>query len=144
VTYILQLLAQYAETEDDAVKSKQKENITNILNNNPQLRSKRELIERFINENLANIKNSDDIEQEFEKFWDAEKEKAFNELCVEENLQSDKVKQVIDTYLYDERVPLANDIAGTLKVKPKLLERKKIVPRVLDKIVGFVDKFFER
>lgn len=144
VTYIIQLLAQYADTEDDAVKSKQKENISNLLNNNPQLRSKRELIERFINENLANIKNTDDIEQEFEKFWDAEKEKAFNELCEEENLQSDKVKQVIDTYLYDERVPLANDIAWTLKVKPKLLERKKIVPRVLDKIVGFVDKFFER
>lgn len=144
VTYIIQLLAQYADTEDDAVKSKQKENISNILNNNPQLRSKRELIERFINENLANIKNSDDIEQEFEKFWDEEKEKAFNELCEEENLQSDKVKQVIDTYIYDERKPLANDIALTLKVKPKLLERKKIVPRVLEKIVDFVDKFFER
>lgn len=144
VTYIIQLLAQYADTEDDTVKSKQKKNITNILNNNPQLRSKRELIERFINENLANIKNSDDIEQEFERFWDGEREKAFNELCVEENLQSDKVKQVIDTYIYDERKPLANDIAGTLKVKPKLLERKKIVPRVLEKIVGFVDTFFER
>ena len=144
VTYIIQLLAQYADTEDDTVKSKQKENISNLLNNNPQLRSKRELIERFINENLANIKNSDDIEQEFEKFWDAEKEKAFNELCEEENLQSDKVKQVIDTYIYDERKPLANDIAQTLKVKPKLLERKKIVPRVLERIVDFVDKFFER
>ena len=144
VIYILQLLAQYQDTEDESVKSKQKENISNILNNNPQLRSKRELIERFINENLANIKNSDDIEQEFEKFWDGEKEKAFNKLCIEENLQCDKVKQVIDTYLYDERVPLANDIAGTLKVKPKLLERKKIVPRVLNKIIIFVDKFFER
>ncbi|PLW80826.1 deoxyribonuclease HsdR [Candidatus Woesearchaeota archaeon] len=144
VTYIIQLLAQYADTEDDAVKSKQKENISNLLNNNPQLRSKRELIERFINENLANIKNTDDIEQEFEKFWDAEKEKAFNELCEEENLQNDKVKQVIDTYLYDERVPLANDIAGTLKEKHTYLKRKKIIPRVLDKIVDFVDKFFEK
>ena len=28
-------------------------------------------------------------------------------------------------------------------MKPKLLERKKIVPRVLDKIVGFVDKFYD-
>lgn len=144
VTYIIQLLAQYADTEDDAVKSKQKENISNLLNNNPQLRSKRELIERFINENLANIKNTDDIEQEFERFWDAEKEKAFNELCEEENLQSDKVKQVIDTYIYDERQPLANDIAQTLKVKPKLLERKKIVPRVLDRIIDFVEKFFDK
>ena len=46
-----------------------KPNINNILNNNPQLRSKRELIEKFINENLANIKNTDDINQEFDKFW---------------------------------------------------------------------------
>ena len=144
VSYILKLLGEIKDEKDEEKVKKQKENIFNILNNNPQLRSKRELIEKFINENLANIKNTDDIEQEFEKFWDVEKEKAFNELCEQENLQSDKVKQVIDTYIYDERKPLANDIAGTLKVKPKLLERKKIVPRVLDKIVDFVDKFFER
>lgn len=143
VSYILQLLARYKDTEDEDTKAKQKENISNILNNNPQLRSKRELIEKFINENLLQIKNSEDIEEEFEKFWDEEKEKAFNELCEEENLQIDKVKQVIDTYIYDERKPLGSDIAGTLKTKPKLLERKKIVPRVLERIVGFVDKFFE-
>ena len=56
----------------------------------------------------------------------------------------EKVKQVIDTYIYDERKPLGSDIAGTLKTKPKLLERKKIVSRVLEKIVNFVDKFFEK
>ncbi len=143
VTYILQLLAKYKETEDEQAQQKQKENIENMLNNNPQLRSKKELIEKFINENLLQIKNSEDIEEEFEKFWDKQKEKAFHELCEEENLQSDKVKKLIDTYLYDQRVPLANDIAKTLKTKPKLLERKKIVPRVLERIVGFVDKFFE-
>jgi type I restriction enzyme R subunit len=39
---------------------------------------------------------------------------------------------------------LANDVAKALKDKPKFLERKKIIPRVLDKIIGFVDKFYER
>ena len=34
-------------------------------------------------------------------------------------------------------------MAKTLNVKPKLLERKKIVPRVLDKIIGFVEKFYD-
>jgi type I restriction enzyme R subunit len=144
VSYILQLLAKFIDINDDNTRQKQKENISNMLNNNPQLRSKRELIEKFINENLLQIENSEDIEEEFEKFWNEEREKAFNELCEEENLHNDEVKKVIDTYLYDERVPLANDIAATLKIKPKLLERKKIVPRVLDKIVGFVDKFFEK
>lgn len=144
VTYILKLLSAYKETEDEDIRTKQKENITNILNNNPQLRSKRELIERFINDNLLKIENNDDIEQEFEKFWDEEKEKAFNELCIEENLDNIELKKVIDTYLYDERIPLANDVAKTLKEKPKFLERKKIIPRVLDKIVGFVEKFYEK
>ncbi|MCG3704338.1 type I restriction endonuclease subunit R [Aliarcobacter butzleri] len=144
VTYILKLLSAYKETEDEDIRTKQKENISNILNNNPQLRSKRELIERFINDNLLKIENNDDIEQEFEKFWDIEKEKAFNELCIEENLDNIELKKVIDTYLYDERIPLANDVAKTLKEKPKFLERKKIIPRVLDKIVGFVEKFYEK
>ena len=144
VTYILKLLSAYKETEDEDIRTKQKENISNILNNNPQLRSKRELIERFINDNLLKIENNDDIEQEFEKFWDEEKEKAFNELCIEENLDNIELKKVIDTYLYDERIPLANDVAKTLKEKPKFLERKKIIPRVLDKIVGFVEKFYEK
>ena len=40
--------------------------------------------------------------------------------------------------------PLPNDIAKTLNVAPKYLERKMIVTRVLDKIVGFVDKFYEK
>lgn len=144
VVYILKLLAQYKETDDEETKEQQRTNITNFLNNNPQLRSKRELIERFINDNLLKIDNSDDIEQEFEKFWDEEKEKAFEELCVEENLDNVEVKKVIDTYVYDERKPLANDVAKALKDKPKFLERKKIIPRVLDKIIGFVDKFYER
>ena len=115
-----------------------------MLNNNPQLRSKRELIEKFINENLLKINNSDDIEEEFDKFWDVEKEKAFEELCVVENLDNIEMKKVIDTYIYDGRKPLVNDVANTLKIKPKFLERKRIVSRILDKIIDFVDKFYER
>ena len=144
VTYILKLLSTFKDTQDEETKTKQRENITNLLNNNPQLRSKRELIEKFINETLQNIKNSDEVEEEFEKFWDEEKEKSFNELCIEENLNNDEIKKVIDTYIYDERKPLPNDIAKALNEQPKFLERKKIVPRVLDKIVGFVDKFYDR
>jgi type I restriction-modification system DNA methylase subunit len=102
-----------------------------------------ELIKKFINENMMNISDSDNIENEFEKFWEDEKQIAYDKLCTEENLDCAKVRQVVDTYVYEERKPLKDDIAGTLLVKPKLLERKKIVPRVLDKIVQFVDKFYD-
>jgi len=143
VNYILQLLSRYKDTKDDEVKQKQKENITNILNNNPQLRSKKELIQKFINENLMEIKTSEDIQEEFEKFWDEEKTKAYDKLCEEENLDFKKVKQVVDKYIYEQRTPLKDDIAKTLKAKPKLLERKRIVPRVLEKIINFVEKFYD-
>ncbi|MCK5294624.1 MAG: type I restriction endonuclease subunit R, partial [Arcobacteraceae bacterium] len=142
VIYILKLLAQY-KNANEKEKQKQRENINNIINGNASLRSKRELIEKFINENLMQIKDDSNIDDEFEKFWDIEKIDAFKKLCEDENLNNDEVKKVIDTYIYDERKPLATDVAKTLKVKPKLLERKKIVPRVLDKIVKFVEKFYD-
>lgn len=141
VSYILKLLARYKELKESD-RSAFRDNIINILNSNPQLRSKRELIEKFINENLVNI-DAQNIEEEFEKFWDDEKVKEFDKICEEENLIKDEVKNLIDTYLYDERIPLSDDIVKTLQVKPKLLERKKIATRVLDRLMGFVEKFYD-
>ena len=141
VSYILKLLEIY-KNSDDKEKKKQKEKIDNIINGSASLRSKKELIEKFINEYLmqTNVENS--IEDEFNDFLNIEKTVAFKKLCKEENLNCQEVQKVIDTYLYDERKPLKSDIVKTLNFKPKLLERKKIVPRVLEKIVKFIDKFF--
>jgi len=142
VAYILQLLARYKDA-DEKDKEAHKNNIMSIISGQTHLRSKKELIEKFINENMLYISDSDDIENEFEKFWEKEKESAYDKLCQEENLDCQKVKQVVDTYVYEERKPLKDDVAKTLKIKPKLLERKKIVPRVLEKIVKFVDTFYD-
>ena len=141
VAYILKLLAAYKNAEEKD-KKKHRENIDNIINSNTTLRSKRELIEKFINENLMQISDENSIDDEFDKFVDEQKSIAFKKLCEEENLNCEEVQKVIDTYLYDERKPLNSDIVKTLNFKPKLLERKKIVPRVLEKILKFVEVFF--
>lgn len=141
VTYIVKLLAQLKNSSVHEQQT-QRQNIINIINANMQLRSKRELIERFIDEHVMSLEDVDVVDDMFEKFWDDEKIKAFDELCEEENLNKEEVKKVVDTYLYDERVPLSDDIANTLNVKPKLLERKKIVPRVLHKVMQFVERFY--
>lgn len=49
---------------------------------------------------------------------------------------------MIETYIYDERMPLKDEIAKTLKVKRKYLEQKVIILRVLDKVVAFVERFY--
>jgi len=143
VAYILRLLAKYTEATTPEEKAKQRANITNILNSNPQLRSKRELIEQFIDTTLEGI-DPDDIEEEYDKFVEVEKEKALDKLVESEKLKRIELTNVIDTYLYDGRKPLNDDVAKTLEVKPKLLERKKVIPRILDEIVGFVEKFYDR
>lgn len=141
VAYILKLLGKYKNATSEE-QQKQKEAIINAISGTVQLRSKRELIEKFINDHLMHIDDNDEIVNVFEAFWDEEKLKAFDALCEEENLVSDELKKVIETYIYDERIPLKDDVAKTLKIKPKLLERKVILPRVLDKIVAFVEKFY--
>ncbi len=142
VAYILQLLIRYKESTV-AQQSEQRRNILNIVAGQEQLRSKRELIEEFLDKNLVGIASSDDVDDEFNRFWDEKKAGDFEKLCEEENLHVDEVRSVVETYLYDQRKPLADDIAKTLQAKPKLLERKKIIPRVLDRILSHIEKFYE-
>ena len=141
VAYILRLLAQYRET-DTAKHAEYKKSIINIIAGQEHLRSKRELIEEFIDSHLMGIA-VDDIDDEFERFWEEQKVGEFGTLCEDEGLVEDEVRAVVETYLYDQRKPLADDIAKTLQSKPKLLERKTIIPRVLDKIMEHIEKFYE-
>ncbi len=116
--------------------------ILNLLNTEAHLRSKRELIEKFILENLPVINETEDIPQEFEKFWNAERLKAFNQLVTDEKLSADKTQTLIEDYLYAEREPLRDEILDLLEGnQPSVLERKKTGDRILKKILNFVDTF---
>ncbi len=100
-------------------------------------------MENFINENLVKVENSEDIQSEFESYWDEEKQKAFDEMCKEEGLNPDRLQEIIGDYIYTERKPLRDDIIDALEVKPKILEKKKIVERVIKKILKFVETFID-
>ncbi|UKJ07923.1 type I restriction endonuclease subunit R [Solitalea lacus] len=142
VAYILQLLAKLKDSSPEE-QTKQRKAIIDILSGEVQLRSKKELIEKFILENIPHIEDAEDIPQFFDDFWDAEKVKAFNALCAEENLMPEKLQEVIGNYLFTERKPLRDDVFEILQEKPKLLERKKIIERVLSKIINYVNTFID-
>ncbi len=141
VAYIIQLLIKLkSDTQKDV--SKTEKEIFNLLNNEAHLRSKRELIEKFIQENLPVIEDNDDVPQEFEKFWNEEQQKAFSELVKEENLSSEKTEKLIEDYLFAEREPLRDEVLELIDgEKPTLLQRKKTGDRILSKILGFVETF---
>jgi type I restriction enzyme R subunit len=143
VAYILQLLKDYQNETVDEEKIRRKKQIIDVLGGSTSLRSKKELIEQFIDEHLPHIEDSSDITEAFDNFWTAAQKAAFEELIITENLDGKQLESVINTYIYTQRKPLRNDIITLLNEKPKIRERKRIFERVLLKIEDFVDLFFE-
>jgi len=140
VAYILKLLAKLKDSTEEE-QEKQKKEIIEIMSGDAQMRSKRELIERFIQENLPHIDDSDNIPEEFENYWSKERLLAIENLSKEENLDAEKLQEVIGNYLFTEKKPLRDEIIGMMNTRPSLKERKTVAERVTDKIIGFVETF---
>ena len=143
VAYILALLVKL-KTASQAEQDKKRREITELLEGQVQLRSKRKLIEKFINENIPNITDTDQVENEFEEFWNIEREKVLSELCETEKIDNEKLRNVVSEYLFAQRLPLTADIDNILVVKPVgLLNRKAVFVRIKDKINEFINTFIE-
>ncbi|PSL01231.1 type I restriction endonuclease subunit R [Cecembia rubra] len=141
VSYIIQLLIKLkSQTQKDTTKAEKE--IFNLLSTEATLRSKRELIEKFILENLQIISDPDNITPAFEQFWNEEQQKEFSKIVQEENLSAEKTEKLIEDYLFAEREPLRDEVLELIEgEKPSLLQRKKLGDRILKRIVDFVETF---
>lgn len=141
VNYIIKLLmALKSESQNEVTKTELE--ITNLLNTEINLRSKRELIQQFIDENLPTIEDSDDIPEAFEVYWNEEQQKAFKKLITEENLSEERTLKLIENYLYAEREPLLDEAVELIDGdQPSVLIRRKVGTKILKQIVDFVDTF---
>ena len=142
VEYILNLLVSLNKLDPIDAKKRQKE-IIDLVAGEVQLRSKRALIQAFIEDNLPKLKPNENVIQAFEKYWTANKKEAFSKLCAEENLSPQELEKILNHYTFANRLPRDQEIVGTLNFKPKIRERKPIIERVADKIKSFIDTFVE-
>ena len=141
VAYIIQLLIKLKlQTQKDTTKAEQE--IFNLLSTETTLRSKRQLIERFIQDNLPLISDTEEIQKEFDEYWSAERKNAFEKLVTEENLSAKKTEKLIEDYLFAEREPLRDEVLELIEgEKPSLLQRKTLGDRILKRIIDFVETF---
>jgi len=142
VDYIIRLLSQLVGAGEEQ-KAKILSGIQNTLAGDAVLRSKRELIEKFIARNIPDITDADEVAGEFDTFWSAERAKAFEKMCVEEGLMTEQLQKLINDYLFTGRKPRRNELAATLKDKPKILERDSIISKISKKLNAFIDTFVE-
>lgn len=141
VQYILTLLARLYEA-DEAEQAGIRKLILDSVAGDIELRSKRELIQKFIDSNLPKLDSSAEIPDSFEDFWEIERAAAFDLLVKEEQLDADKLKQVIDRYVYTGQEPLPDpDIIEMIQKPLSILERGPTRKRVLEKVVDYVETF---
>ena len=140
VAYIMKLLAQLkdAKPKDQA---KQKKQIIDLIAGESELRSKRVLIEKFIQNNLPKINDSETIEDEFKNYWQVETKKALQDLSTTEALKLDKVEDIINDFLFTGRMATEDEVIEALEKQPSVLQRESISTRITEKIKDFVKTF---
>lgn len=135
VEYILNLLEEFNPKYDNYESTKEK--IINLMNQTESLRSKIDLIEKFIDNNL----NRDiDVRIAFDEFMKKEEKKAINRLIKEENLDKDIINEVYDKYLFSEKID-KDLIKESFKEKYTFIEKSKKKERVSSKIIELVEKY---
>jgi len=142
VSYILRLIARMVGASEEK-RLELLATIGDVMKNDITLRSKRELIEKFIDSNLASIKEESDVETEFEIFISEEQVKAFRNLCEQEGLDNEKTQALLDRYMSTGRLPRDQDLASALVKQPSILQRSGILKSARTKISDFINTFIE-
>jgi len=140
--YIIKLIAGLKEVTSDAARQKKTDEILKVFDRDVHLRKKKELIQKFIEENLPKVSRSEEVEGEFEKFWQSERSEALRKVADEENIEPEAFHHLIGEFIYSQKVPLGDNIIGLLGNKQvSVLDREGIVERIRNAIVNIVDVF---
>lgn len=144
VDYILALIASLINSNVKLVKKKKKQ-ISDLINSEITLRSKRELIEKFIDQRLEGLKDEDELIEAYDSFWADEKRKALDKICADEKLDKNKLQAIVEEFIYSGMVPsIRKNIMDAMLEKQTILQRATMVDRVVGKIENFIETFTEK
>jgi type I restriction enzyme R subunit len=138
--YIIQLIAGLKNITSDTVRQKKTEEVLHIFDRDIQLRKKKELVRKFIEESLPKLRKAD-VEKAFSKFWQSERSEVLKKLAKDEKIPIDKIEGLVGDYLYTQKLPREQEIADLLPEQPRILERKTVIGRIKGAIENIVDKF---
>ena len=138
IDYILMKVTEYYKSnkEDKEILI----DIKKAINSSIELRSKKELIEGFI----ERVNSSKNITDDFQKFVREEKEKDLEKVIEEEKLKPEETKKFIDNSLRDGNFKTTGtDIDKLLPPVSRFSSENRGLKKqgVIDKLKGFFDKY---
>ncbi len=139
--YIIQLISGLKDITSDTIRAKKTEEILKVFDRDPTLRKKKDLIRKFIEQNLPNVSSSDTVEHAFADFWTKERVVILTKLAEDEHIPLEKIEAMIGGYLYTDRLPHGEDIVDLLPEAPRLMERQGVIDRIRGAIANIVEVF---
>ena len=145
VDYILALVAKLQKENHKCKKINIIDDIMRAINSNPELKPKKELIERFIEQ----INNTEDIYIAWVKFKNEEKNREFEQIVHEENLHIQETKELVtkmfrvgnciitDAELSNIIKPMRRFGAGSINAR---MQRKH---HINDRLTNFFMKYYD-
>ncbi len=122
---------------------KEAERALRQIQNNLSLKSKRELIEKFIKEQLPKLPSDADVKGAFEEFWESEREKYLAKIAEENHLDKKKFEDLVSEYFEREKMPLITEVDGVVdeNYQMGLVEKDGLYERVKSSLVNLADIF---
>jgi type I restriction enzyme R subunit len=146
VDYILNLVKNSVfRSSSKQEKDAQTEKIMLLIKSNPMLKNKEHLISDFIlylTNSGHKYNESSNILDVFEIFLNIERAKKIHQLANREHLIEDRLINIIDQYLYDQRKPEYNEIGPIFSTRPSILQLNQKVKEIQTQIVDFVDTYY--
>lgn len=142
VGYILTLLQMAVNAETDEQRKKYEAQVHDLIGSDISLHDKQDLIQKFIEENMPKMINGQSVQTAFAQFWDVQKEQAYQHFCEQENLKPEAMKQVLDNYEFNQRLPRKEEMKELPNFKVKLFERDNVLTNLLAKTRQLIEKFY--
>ena len=139
IDYILMLVAKYKDSN-----CKDKDILTTIdkaINSSIELRSKKDLIERFI----AQVNASTEVDEDWKIFLNDNKEKDIEKLIKEENLREEETRKFIDNAFEDGFIKTTGtDIDRIIPPISRFASNSRSIKKqtIIDKLLVFFEKYF--
>lgn len=142
VGYIINLLQLVLDTPDQDKREKYEAQVHDLIGGDITLHDKQELIQKFIEENMPKMVNGQSVQTAFAQFWDIQKQQAYQHFCEQENLKPEVMKQVLDNYEFNQRLPRKEEMKELPNFKVKLFERDNVLTSLMVKTRQLIEKFY--
>ncbi len=149
VGYIISLLQHVVDSDSKEKQENLKQQAIETLYSDISLHNKKELIQKFIDENMPKLINGTNVSDAFYEYWEIESNKERDKLCDSEKLVKDKFdEEIIGKYQVNQHIEdigysQITKIIDNDKRKLGFLNRASELEIILKKTHQFINTFYE-